>query len=573
MSLLVTNRNANIEIASFKYDPINILIQGKLFFKLDSSNVGVKWVNILDNEDHTFKDSVLADLNGAFVYKGKPNRQYIFQTTNLNNLVESFSVNTNDQSKKSYSLDMAMSGPSQKFIKDSLYALQQAHINDSIRLAYDKNKYIVFYDFNKSTLLKSETKVLDKLLVDLQKNTNKYIIIGAFTDCIGSYKYNYALSVKRAQYVLKYLINKGLSKDRIVSDGYSKQYQISPCAVNEPNKQSRDSRRAEVIISDTMTTWASLYKTQKLDNYTKIIATQLQAIAKDSLMKGAQKLKEFKDSVAKELIEAYARAEAKKKKEKLQRIAEINFRMDSIRKSEIEIKKSVKRKKEINDSLIIEKKIITEKANIKTQLPKLVASVKPIIPVIEKKVIVKVEKPKDTVIKVVKSVAEKKTIVKIDKQLPKEDEYTDVDIIKALDSMAKLKREQERILAYMQKRINKKPIIIYVTSDTVDIEIYDNGIHDKDSVSVLFNNKLIIDKRELLVNKPIKVTVKLDTSKEHNDLVFIADNLGTDPPNTAVMFIRDKSGKRQVVMLSTDMTHNEVVYLIKITQMEVQNKN
>lgn len=82
----------------------------------------------------------------------------------------------------------------------------------------------------------------------------------------------------------------------------------------------------------------------------------------------------------------------------------------------------------------------------------------------------------------------------------------------------------------------------------------------------IFNNKLIVDKRELQVNKPIKVTVKLDTSKEHNDLVFVADNLGTDPPNTAVMFIRDKSGKRQTVMLSSDMTHNEVVYLIKITK-------
>ena len=157
------------------------------------------------------------------------------------------------------------------------------------------------------------------------------------------------------------------------------------------------------------------------------------------------------------------------------------------------------------------------------------------------------------------------------KQQIREEEYTDIDIIKALDSMANFKREQERILSYIQKRINKKPIIIYVASDSVDIEIFDNGIHDKDTVSVLFNNKIIIDKKELKVNKPIKVTVKLDTSKEQNDLVFVADNLGIDPPNTAVMFIRDKTGKRQVVMLSSDMTNNEVVYLIKISKKDVLN--
>ena len=36
-----------------------------------------------------------------------------------------------------------------------------------------------------------------------------YIVVGAFTDCIGSYKYNYNLSVKRAKYVVSYLIKKG----------------------------------------------------------------------------------------------------------------------------------------------------------------------------------------------------------------------------------------------------------------------------------------------------------------------------------------------------------------------------
>ena len=56
----------------------------------------------------------------------------------------------------------------------------------------------------------------------------------------------------------------------------------------------------------------------------------------------------------------------------------------------------------------------------------------------------------------------------------------------------------------------------------------------------------------------------MDRTKKHNDLILVAENLGSEPPNTAVMFITEKSGKRQQVMLSTDMTHNEVVYFIRI---------
>ncbi len=262
---------------------------------------------------------------------------------------------------------------------------------------------------------------------------------------------------------------------------------------------------------------------------------------------------------------------------------------------EIAIKKATERQKEINDSIVFEQNILAKKAKKEAQLAKIDSITKPLSPRTQQKFIAKSEKHSDTVVKIVSPITENKSIVKLDKpkdtivkvvskitenksigkgvnQQIKEEEYTDIDIIKALDSMANLKREQERILSYMQKRINKKPIIIYVASDSVDIEIFDNGIHDKDTVSVLFNNKLIIDKKELKVNKPIKVTVKLDTSKEHNNLVFVADNLGTDPPNTAVMFIRDKTGKRQVVMLSSDMTHNEVVYLIKISKKDILNK-
>jgi hypothetical protein len=145
-----------------------------------------------------------------------------------------------------------------------------------------------------------------------------------------------------------------------------------------------------------------------------------------------------------------------------------------------------------------------------------------------------------------------------------EDEISKAEILAALDSLAKLKLEQERIVEYLTKRINKKPIDVMVSSDSVTIEIYDNAIHDKDSVSIIFNNRIIVDKQELKVNKPIRFTLKVDKNKKFNEMILVAENLGAEPPNTAVMFVTEKNGRRQQVLLSTDMSHNEVVYCIRI---------
>jgi hypothetical protein len=145
-----------------------------------------------------------------------------------------------------------------------------------------------------------------------------------------------------------------------------------------------------------------------------------------------------------------------------------------------------------------------------------------------------------------------------------DDEISKTEILKALDSLATLKREQERIVEYLTKRINKKPIDIFVSSDSVTIEIYDNAIHDKDSISIIFNNRIIVDRQELQIKKPIKFKLKVDKNKQFNELILVAENLGSEPPNTAVMFVTEKNGRKQQIMLSTDMVHNEVVYIIRL---------
>ncbi|MFN5439822.1 MAG: OmpA family protein [Bacteroidota bacterium] len=152
-----------------------------------------------------------------------------------------------------------------------------------------------------------------------------------------------------------------------------------------------------------------------------------------------------------------------------------------------------------------------------------------------------------------------------------EDRITREELLAALDSLAKLRREQERIVEYLTKRINKKPIEVFTYADSVTVEIFDSGIHDKDSVSVIFNKTLVVDKHELKVDRPIKFKVRVDKDRRNNEMVIVAENLGTYPPNTAVMIITDKFGKHEEIMLSTDLTTNEVVIFIRIDKQPESN--
>ena len=79
----------------------------------------------------------------------------------------------------------------------------------------------IFYDFDKATLRPESKEALDKELIEiLNDNPNITIELGAHTDMKGSYEYNDRLSQRRAQSVIDYLIEKGISPDRLTAKGY-----------------------------------------------------------------------------------------------------------------------------------------------------------------------------------------------------------------------------------------------------------------------------------------------------------------------------------------------------------------
>lgn len=87
----------------------------------------------------------------------------------------------------------------------------------------------IFFRFNEDELTADSKKVLDTTLLKyMQKNPTVKIMILSHTDSIGTAEYNLELSQKRAESIVRYLVNKGISPERLMAKGYGSKYPIAP---------------------------------------------------------------------------------------------------------------------------------------------------------------------------------------------------------------------------------------------------------------------------------------------------------------------------------------------------------
>ena len=78
----------------------------------------------------------------------------------------------------------------------------------------------IFYDFDKADLRPESQTALDELVTVLNDNPNVTIEMASHTDRKGTDEYNMRLSERRAQSVIDYLVEKGISRDRLQPHGY-----------------------------------------------------------------------------------------------------------------------------------------------------------------------------------------------------------------------------------------------------------------------------------------------------------------------------------------------------------------
>jgi len=114
----------------------------------------------------------------------------------------------------------------------------------------------------------------------------------------------------------------------------------------------------------------------------------------------------------------------------------------------------------------------------------------------------------------------------------------------------------------LEERKNDLVKEIVVDEDSIAVTLYDNGIVDGDSVTLIYND-VILTTHQLLSEKPVTFYIKVSPGNSRNELVMYAENLGSIPPNTALMVIYDGNKRYELNVSSTVKTNGVVSFKLR----------
>lgn len=102
---------------------------------------------------------------------------------------------------------------------------------------------------------------------------------------------------------------------------------------------------------------------------------------------------------------------------------------------------------------------------------------------------------------------------------------------------------------------------IKVDSGEIRLDFYDNGQIDGDTISVFVNKKPVIINRRL-TEKPSTITIKVNADETEHEVVMVAENLGSIPPNTALMLVTAGLRRYQLYLTSTEKKNAMVRFVL-----------
>jgi outer membrane protein OmpA-like peptidoglycan-associated protein/tetratricopeptide (TPR) repeat protein len=104
----------------------------------------------------------------------------------------------------------------------------------------------IYYDLDKADIRPDAAIELNKLVKILKDNPSIRIELSSHTDARASDSYNDALSQRRAESAVAYIVSQGIAADRLVAKGYGKRQLIIPNAQTEEEHQTN--RRTEFKV-------------------------------------------------------------------------------------------------------------------------------------------------------------------------------------------------------------------------------------------------------------------------------------------------------------------------------------
>ena len=110
---------------------------------------------------------------------------------------------------------------------------------------------MIYFDFDKSDIRMEAAIDLEKILDVMNQNPTMELDIRSHTDSRGTFKYNEALSDRRAKSTINWLVKNGVKQSRLTGKGYGESQLVNKCSdgviCTEPEHQFN--RRSEFIIT------------------------------------------------------------------------------------------------------------------------------------------------------------------------------------------------------------------------------------------------------------------------------------------------------------------------------------
>lgn len=194
-------------------------------------------VSLLD-EQYTILGTTIADSNGRYTFTVICGEKYYVRAEKENYVTKEVKVTINNENGDT-DLPIALES-----------SVKKVRIGDDLAKVLEIP--IVYFDLDKSNIRKDAALELEKVLDVLNQNPNMKIDIRSHTDSRATTKYNESLSERRAKSTMKWLIDNGITPDRLTSKGYGESQLINKCSdgVSCTEEEHQLNRRSEFIITE-----------------------------------------------------------------------------------------------------------------------------------------------------------------------------------------------------------------------------------------------------------------------------------------------------------------------------------
>ena len=107
-------------------------------------------------------------------------------------------------------------------------------------------------------------------------------------------------------------------------------------------------------------------------------------------------------------------------------------------------------------------------------------------------------------------------------------------------------------------RENKLVKKIITNSKSISLDLFDNGTIDNDTIIVFDNKKLLVNKKRLSY-KSIHLDFNFTENMREHEVIIVAHNMGTVPPNTALLLFKDGKVRQEYFITSTNKMNARIL--------------